>query len=255
MTTQDFVIRLFCFVDDLLGPQRRHVQARLWPSEIVTLGLLFALKGGSFRAFDRWAQRDLVALFDELPDRTRLLRLLRVHQHLTDRFLATPTFFTVIDTYGIQTLHPWRYQRSPRQVGRKGWCNHRWIVGVKLCWLMNARGEVVAWDWNTANTDDRRFLHVVEPLATQTVTLADVGFATPRAPPCIKICRRGHWNERMLIETGLSLVHRVCGLHHLGHRAARYVRAHLAYVTALFNVLLNLDHPADGTLAIAQYSL
>ena len=42
-------------------------QARLWPSELVTIGLLFALKGGSFRAFYRWLARDYAPLFGELP--------------------------------------------------------------------------------------------------------------------------------------------------------------------------------------------
>ena len=104
MATVDLIVRLFCAVDDRLGPLPRHPQARLWPSELVTVGLLWAHKGGSFGAFDRWLRRDHAALFGALPERTRLLRLLAAHRRLTDRFLAEPSFFTVIDTYGIQTL-------------------------------------------------------------------------------------------------------------------------------------------------------
>jgi hypothetical protein len=81
----------------------------------VTIGLLFALKGGPFRSFYRWLARDHAALFGGLPERTRLLRALRAHQVETRKFLADPTFFTVIDTYGIELLHPWRYGRSPRR--------------------------------------------------------------------------------------------------------------------------------------------
>jgi len=224
-------------------------------AELVTVGLLFALKGGSFRAFYRWVARDHAVLFGGLPERTRLQRRLMVHRQLTDRFLADPTFFTVVDTYGIQTLHPWRYRRSPRQLGVKGWSNHRWIVGVKLCWLLNCRGEVVAWSWGGASTHDRRFLPLVSQLDGQTITLADQGFAAGPVPANVKICRRGQWNERMLVETALSLVHRVCGLNYLWHRATRYAEAHLAYVAALFNALLNLDGTPDGRLAIARYSL
>jgi hypothetical protein len=44
---------LFCVVDDQMAGMPKHPQARLWPSELVTIGLLFALKGGSFRAFYR----------------------------------------------------------------------------------------------------------------------------------------------------------------------------------------------------------
>ena len=263
MTTEHFIIALFCLVDDRLGPQRRHTQARLWPSELVTIGLLFALKGGSFRAFYRWLARDYAALFGGLPERTRLLRALRVHQERTTRFLAEPTFFTGLDTYGIELLHPWRYGRSPQQVGRKGWSNHRWIVGLKLCWLINCRGEVVAWGWNTANRPDQDFAAVAAPFAGLTITLADEGFrqAEPR-PENLKLCPRGTWNERMLVETALSLVHRVCRLKYLWHRARPYLAMHLAYVAALFNALLALTAldtppPVDEVPwpRIAQYSL
>ena len=261
MATVDFLITLFCLVDDQLGPRPKHPQAHLWPSELVTIGLLFALKGSSFRSFYRWLARDYATLFGQLPERTRLLRALRAHEAETRVFLAAPTFFTVIDTYGIELLHPWRYGRSPRQIGKKGFSNHRWIVGLKLCWLINSRGEVVAWDWNTANTADQRFAAVAAPFADATITLSDTGFAAVDRPPNLKLCHRGEWNERMLIETVLSLVHRVCRLKYLWHRARPYLQMHLAYVAALFNALLALNRqrePADQAIQephIAQYAL
>ena len=98
MTTEDFIIELFCWVDDQMGAIRKHPQARLYPSELVTIGLLFALKGGYFRAFDRWLARDYARLFAGLPERTRLQRLLHAHQGWCAQFLAQPTFFTVIDS-------------------------------------------------------------------------------------------------------------------------------------------------------------
>lgn len=58
----------------------------------------------------------------------------------------------------------------------------------------------------------------------------------------------------MVVETALSLVHRMRGLKYLCHRVARYADAHLAYAAALFNAPLNLDGPT-GNLAIARYSL
>lgn len=255
MTTQDFIIHLFCFVDDRLGPLPKHPQARLWPSEVVTIGLLFALKGGPFRAFYRWLTRDYALLFGGLPERTRLLRLLQAHEGYTDRLLADPTLFTVVDTYGIELLHPWRYRRSQLQVGRKGWSNHRWIVGIKLCWLLNAHGEVVAWAWATANTHDHHFLPLVGKLVGQTITLADAGFAGKDRPANLKVCPGGAWNERMLVETALSLVHRVCGLKYLWHRTRAYLDMHLAYVAALAGALLALNGPSQGYPAIAQYAL
>jgi len=60
----------------------------------------------------------------------------------------------VIDTYGIELLHPIREGRSPQQIGRKGVSNHRWIVGGKLCLVLNQWGCIVAWDCATANVAD-----------------------------------------------------------------------------------------------------
>ncbi len=51
MTTQGFIIELFCRVDDAMTSVSKHNQAGLYPSELVTLGVLFALKGVGCRAF------------------------------------------------------------------------------------------------------------------------------------------------------------------------------------------------------------
>jgi hypothetical protein len=137
MTTADFIIALFCRVDTHLQDTPKHPHATLWPSEVVTLGLLHALKGVGNRAFYRWLTKDYRALFPRLPERTRLFRLFRTHQAWTQVFLAAPTVLGVIDTYGVELIHPIREGRSPWQIGRKGLSNHRWIVGGKLCLLVN----------------------------------------------------------------------------------------------------------------------
>src|SRR5262245_29092694 len=108
MTTEEFIIGLFCRVDDQMGGISKHPQAKLYPSELVTIGLLFAFKGGYFRSFYRWLQRDFGMLFGGLPERSRLQRALQVHQGWCQHFLASPTLFTVIDSYGIELLHPVR---------------------------------------------------------------------------------------------------------------------------------------------------
>ena len=58
MTTVDFITALFYEVDKQLRAIPKHPEAHLWPSEVVTLGLLHALKGGGNRAFYRWLTRD-----------------------------------------------------------------------------------------------------------------------------------------------------------------------------------------------------
>jgi hypothetical protein len=128
MMTVEFITALFYEVDEQLGAIPKHPKAHLWPSEVVTLGLLHALKGGGNRAFYRWLTRDYRMLFPRLPERTRLFRLFVTHQDWTQSFLASPTVLGVIDTYGIELIHPIREGRSPQQIGRKGVSNHRWIV-------------------------------------------------------------------------------------------------------------------------------
>jgi hypothetical protein len=263
MTTENFIIALFCEVDDHMGEVPKHSQAILWPSELVTIGVLFALKGGHFRAFYRWLKRDYEHLFVRLPERTRLQRLLRAHWDWCQRFLADPTFFTVVDTYGIELIHPIREGRSKRQIGKKGKSNWRWIVGIKLCWLVNGRGQVVDWAWDTANVHDQVFLPLVEALEEESIVLADVGFSCARGIPSnLKLCPRGTWNDRMLIETMLSLVTMVCKLKKVFHRTRHYLQARLAYVAAMFNALLALNRslqpdadPDNLLLHIAQYAL
>src|SRR5215471_16624669 len=79
MTTPEFITALFYHVDEQLRTMPKHPEARLWPSEVITLGLLRALKGGSNRAFYRWLTRDYRPLFPQLPERTRLFRLFQTH--------------------------------------------------------------------------------------------------------------------------------------------------------------------------------
>jgi len=71
MRTDEIIIRLFCMVDDTLGPVKRHPQAILHPSEIITIGLLLALKGISYRAFYRWLAAHYAPLFGRLPEQSR----------------------------------------------------------------------------------------------------------------------------------------------------------------------------------------
>jgi hypothetical protein len=143
MTTSEFIITLFYHVDEQLRTVPKPPEARLWPSEVVPLGLLHALKGLGHRAFDRWLTCAYRALFPRLPERTWLFRLFKTHQDWTWAFLAAPTVLGVIDAYGIALIHPLRAGRSPQQIGRKGLANHRWLVGGNLCLVFNPYGRVV----------------------------------------------------------------------------------------------------------------
>lgn len=261
MSTQDFIIELFCRVDDAMPKVPKHEQANLYPSEIVTLGIMFALKGVGNRAFYRWLERDWRPLFPKLPERTRLFRLFKTHRAWTASFLAQPTALGVADTYGIELLHPIREGRSSKQIGKKGVSNKRWIVGGKLAFLVNQLGLVVAWDCATANVHDSTFHALIEPFAEVMLVLTDHGFhAQAGDPPNMKVCQRGEWNVRMVIETILSMLTTVCHFKKVAHRVWGYFEARLAWTMAAFNLLvqwhgLTPDDAGFVHLSIAEFSL
>ncbi len=128
---------LFCQGDDHRPGIPKPPHATLWPREVVTLGLLHALTGVGNRACYRWLTQDSRALFPRLPERTRLLRLVMTPQDWTQTFLASPTVFGVIDTDGIECIHPIREGQSLRQIGRQGLANHRWSGGGTWCLRLN----------------------------------------------------------------------------------------------------------------------
>ena len=88
MPTDDLIIHLFCMVDDALYDVNNRPDAHLYPSEVVTIGLLFSLKGGHYRAFYRWLHANYHYFFPALPELSRLLRLLRDYASLTVELLA-----------------------------------------------------------------------------------------------------------------------------------------------------------------------
>jgi hypothetical protein len=261
MTTVEFIIALFCEVDEQLHDMPKHPHGRLWPSEVVTLGLLHALKGGGNRAFYRWLMRDYRPLFPRLPERTRLFRLFVTHQDWTQVFLAAPTVLGVIDTYGIELIHPMREGRSPQQIGRKGLSNHRWIVGGKLCLLLNQYGLIVAWACDTANVADTTFQWLIRQVEERMIVLSDTGFhAAAGDPTNLKLCPRGAWQDRLLVETVLSMLTVVCHFKKVMPRVWASFQARLALTMAAFNVLVQWHGFQPYTsgfvpLSMAEFSL
>ena len=261
MSTDDFIIGLFIRVDTVMADVPKHPDAHLYPSEIVTLALLFALKGVGQRAFYRWLANNYRWWFPGLPERTRLFRLFVTHQDWAEYFLAHPTVLGIADTYGIELRHPWREDRADGQIGAKGLSNHRWIVGAKLAYLVNQYGLIVAWDYAAANVADTAFHDLVADFQDEMVVLTDTQFhAQVGDPPNLKPCKRGTWNGRMVVETILSLLTRICQCKRLHHRTWSGFQARIAFMMALFNLLVQWDGlpvDADGNirLTIAEFSL
>ena len=261
MTTSDFIIELFYRIDEELKDVEKHPQAKLFPSEVVTIAFLFALKGVGNRAFYRWLQRDYASLFPNLPERTRLFRLFLAHRALTDLFLASPTVLGVIDSYGIEMIHPVREGRSNQQFGRKGLSNKRWIVGGKLCLIVNQDGLVAAWECATANVYDTTFHPLIEQFEDSMIVLADAGFnAKAGNPQNLKVCKKGTWNVRMVVETTFSMLTVISHFKQVKHRVWSYFQMRLAYTMAMFNVPVSwsgLQYDKNGVLhlSIAEFSL
>jgi hypothetical protein len=261
MITLDCITALFYQVDEQMRALPKHPEAHLWPSEVVTLGLLHARKGVGNRAFYRWLTRDYRALFPRLPERTRLFRLFRTHQDWTLIFLAAPTVLGVIDPYGIELIHPRREGRSPQQIGRTGLSNHRWMVGGKRCLLRNQWGLIVGWACATAHGADHTLQWLIRQFDGRMIVLRDTAFhATEGDPSNLKLCQRGAWQDHLLVETVLSMSTLVCHVKKVMHQVWTSFHARLAFTMAAFNVLVQwhgLQPNASGfvPLSIAEFSL
>ena len=200
-------------------------------------------------------------MFPRLPERTRLFRLFKAHQAWTTTFLAAPSVLGVIDTYGIELVHPMREGRSSKQIGKKGLSNHRWIVGAKLCLLLNQVGLVVAWDCAPANVPDSIFHPLITNFADSMIILSDTAFHAAAGDSAnLKLCQRGTWNTRLLVETVLSMLAGVCHLKKVLHRVWAYFRARLTLTLAAFNILvqwhgLQPDEQGMVHLSLAEFSL
>jgi hypothetical protein len=261
MTTEDIIIHIFYNVDNGVGQVAKDPIAKLYPSEVVTIGILFALKGGHFRAFYRWLKRDYDKLFGGLPDRTNLMRQLCEYQHLTDLLLAQPSVLNVVDSYPMELIFPIRAGRSKQQFGAKSRDKGRWSVGVKLCWILNSFGQVCGWIWDRMNCPDNSFLDFFEEYDQQAILLTDWGFRCAEGvPDNVKVCKKGTWNDRMVVETSFSLLTVVCKAKQIHHRVEAFIEARLAYTVAMFNICLKLFHilhPEESVfkMSIAEFSL
>ncbi len=107
----------------------------------------------------------------------------------------------------------------------------------------------------------KHFNRIVAPLIGTTIVLADYGFRDQNGvPENMKVCKKGTWHERVCVETALSMVTVVCDLKRIRHRLAAYIQARLAFVAAMFNVLMDLFHTIHPSadpykISIAEFSL
>ena len=176
--------------------------------------------------------------------------------------MAEPSLLGLVDSFGIELIHPRREGRSTKQIGKKGLSNKRWIVGGKLCFVLNHIGLIVDWDVDTANVwDGSAFQEIAERNARHMVIFTDDGFVKQDwHPDNIKICKRGEWNTRMIVETVLSMLTLVCHFKKVMHRTWDYFKTRLAFTMAMFNILvqwhgIQVDQHGCVHFSIAEFSL
>src|SRR5215813_13923849 len=108
---------------------------------------------------------------------------------------------------------------------------------------------------------DNTFQWLVRQFEDQMIVLSDTGFHAAEGDPSnLKLCQRSEWEDRMLVETVLSMLTLVCHFKKVMHRGWAYFQARLAFTMAAFNVLVQwhgLEPYASGfvPLSIAEFSL
>ena len=109
MTTVDIIIQMFCIVDDEMKEMPKHTQAKLYPSELVTIGLLFALKGGYFRLCAKGTWNERMRVETALSMVTVVCDLKRIHHRVSEyiqaRLASVVAMFNVLLTL-YHRLHP-----------------------------------------------------------------------------------------------------------------------------------------------------
>ena len=81
----------------------------------------------------------------------------------------------------------------------------------RLCLLLNQWGLIVGWACATAHVADTTFQWLVRQFEDQMIVLSDTAFhAAEDDPTNLTLCQRGKWEDRMVVETVLSMLTLVC---------------------------------------------
>ena len=108
---------------------------------------------------------------------------------------------------------------------------------------------------------DNTFQWLIQQVDGRMIALSDTGFHAAEGDPSnLKLCQRGEWQDRMLVETVLSMLTLVCHVKQVMHRGWAYFQARLAFTMAAFNVLVQwhgFQPNASGfvPLSMAEFSL
>jgi len=104
--------------------------------------------------------------------------------------------------------------------------------------VLNQWGLIVAWECATANVADNTLQWLIRQFEERMMVLSDTtSHAAEGDPTNLKLCQRGEWQDRILIETVLSMLTMVCHFKKVMHRVCAYFHTRLAFTMAAFNVL------------------
>ena len=110
------------------------------------------------------------------------------------------------------------------------------------------------------NVHDTHFHPVIAQFDNIMIVLTDTGFHAKAGDPAnMKVCPRGTWNTRMLVETVLSMLTTAFHSKKVGHRVWASFRARVAWTMAAFNLLARWSMEVDDHdavhLSIAEFGL
>jgi hypothetical protein len=120
---------------------------------------------------------------------------------------------------------------------------------------------MVAWECATTHVADNPFPWRMRQCAEQRIVLSDTALHAAAGDPAnLNLCQRGEGEDRLLVETVLSMLTVVCHCKKVMHRVWAYFYARLAFTMAAFNVLVQwhgFQPNASGfvPLSMAEFSL
>ena len=154
-----------------------------------------------------------------------------------------------------------REGRSSNQIGKKGKSNHRWIVGLKICPIISKFGLIVDWSVSTDNVCDKEFQPMIKKYENRMIVFTDTNFNDKNGNACnMKICKRGSWNGRMIVESIFSMLSVLTHFKKTTQITWKYFLSKMAYTMAAFNILaqwngLMPDENGFVPLSIAHFNL
>lgn len=181
MDSKDKVIEIFCLIDDFckelnktidehsidegLSTKKRNKKCRMSQSEIITIMLLFHLKG--YRCLKHFYINHVCKYMkSEFPSTVSYNRFVELQQKsivpmvlfLQMRCLGKCSGISFMDSTLIKVCHPKREHQNKvfKNIAEKGKGSMGWFFGFKLHIIINERGEIIDFLITKGNVDDRQ---------------------------------------------------------------------------------------------------